>query len=1304
MVKKSFIYIVLTVFLFLASGLSWVFYTPGGAEFVLAGISRISSVKIETSEARGRLADNIFFKSIKIQMDDMSLSAGNFSLIWNPSMLLRGKIQIQEISATGFLIDDDSEEGSDIINILKQIEGVLSALSKFQTDMSLVKAENISYLEKGIVGFSADLFSFSLSFKNSILHVFDIEFKNSRLDASGSAGFSLLSHIPFVDLRIETAEPFIDYDKFSLMLSSEDMSTSGNLSINALSDEKEMTLHSNFEFDGKNMLNIETLNIAEAPGRSRLNISAEIDFDRNFSKIIARLKNLEIKTEGPYPEIDVAGVVAFELEAGRFNGSYSLENRSEDAFEALKIAGRFGGDLQAFSIDIDRALWLGGNAEGNVGIDIDKDYNINAALVLKEIDPSAAFAGYEGNISLNLEGFLRFSDDKQLSSGFKGFFADSTFLEKDFSGFFDFFIADKDIKINRLELNGAGFDITAEGALGRKLQYNINIEELGTIIPDAKGLLKAEGYLSYFEEELTGEVQATASGVEASGIGCSTFSLLAYRKKQEGLPLSLTSEVSGLFYDGFNIDKLNIKAVGDIESHTLNLAFENEVVNVAALFKGSYTDNRWNGYIDKLNVLENNLCNWSLEQRVLFSAGRESFNVESFIMKSSKDETFSIQGNGLWNPLSLNMKASWNRIDLSRAGLLLDNLTVNGHISGKAEILSRHRNNPYISLQTQAEAAVLMQNIPLSVERSSLDLTLRWASSGLESSLNVNIDNNVEIRGVFTSDEPSGFSIPSGGAVNFSWNVLELQYFKDLLPEKLEIDGQASGKIVSEIMPGFKLDMSGDININDGYLKIVQKNGIVSSKINSAEAAFFWKEEEIRGSCLVILEDHGKVNGKFSLPLQAAPPFEVYGKRYIDIELLAEVFEQGLLSSIFPDILQESGAKIDMKIRVDGSFENPSIRGSASVTDVCGYLPQTGIHIKDASMKADFKGNEIELKSLYLCSGSGFIKGSGNFYLDGAKLIGIDARLTGESFQAIYLPELQICVNPDLIFKGSSDKLKISGEIVLPSVLFAGGDTKPVIKPSADVVIMDDVGKEQEETFKENGIEIDIMIPLGDDVWIKAEGIDARLEGAVRLSIRGEKNITARGEIRVAEGTYTGGGTRLNITKGSLVFDDSRLDEPAINVLALRKIGEVKAGVQITGLVRDPIVRLYSEPSMSDTDILGYIVLGRPIGQDSGQFSMLMVAASSLLSRGEVLSLQEGIRKKFRLDVIDIEPGETEMEGSALTIGKYLNPDIYVSIGYSVFTGSSIAKIRYSLTDKWQVESNIGQESGADLFYRIELK
>jgi len=197
----------------------------------------------------------------------------------------------------------------------------------------------------------------------------------------------------------------------------------------------------------------------------------------------------------------------------------------------------------------------------------------------------------------------------------------------------------------------------------------------------------------------------------------------------------------------------------------------------------------------------------------------------------------------------------------------------------------------------------------------------------------------------------------------------------------------------------------------------------------------------------------------------------------------------------------------------------------------------------------------------------------------------------------------------------------------------------------------------------------------------------------------------ASGMIQVAEGHYGAYGQRLKIDRGRLVFSGP-VDEVMLDVLALQKVGEVQAGVIAAGNIRSPIIKLYSQPPMPDTDILSYIVLGSPLSKvrDQDESSLLMKAAGALVSAGESVVLRNQLSSQLGIDTLDIEAGSSDVSRSLVTIGKYLDPKLYVGLGGSLFTRTYQVILRYSLTKNLEVETRAGTESSGNIYFKIEFE
>jgi translocation and assembly module TamB len=242
-----------------------------------------------------------------------------------------------------------------------------------------------------------------------------------------------------------------------------------------------------------------------------------------------------------------------------------------------------------------------------------------------------------------------------------------------------------------------------------------------------------------------------------------------------------------------------------------------------------------------------------------------------------------------------------------------------------------------------------------------------------------------------------------------------------------------------------------------------------------------------------------------------------------------------------------------------------------------------------------------------------------------------------------------------------------------------------------------------------------VNVTLGDQVFIDAEGIEAKLAGNVLLTFRSMDSINAKGQVDVVKGKYKRRGIDLDIDRGYVTFNNGPVDLGALDVRAVRKIhnpkefNDIRAGVAITGTIRSPQVKLYSEPAMSKGDTISYALFGKPQakGDKTAQAGYILQAAGMFLSKDKTDSAQSQIEKILGLDTIEVhtEEGKDTLSGSIVTVGKYLSPDLYVAFGRSLFSGDNIVTTRYSFLKNWEIEGvKKGVNTGADLYYRVEFR
>jgi translocation and assembly module TamB len=193
------------------------------------------------------------------------------------------------------------------------------------------------------------------------------------------------------------------------------------------------------------------------------------------------------------------------------------------------------------------------------------------------------------------------------------------------------------------------------------------------------------------------------------------------------------------------------------------------------------------------------------------------------------------------------------------------------------------------------------------------------------------------------------------------------------------------------------------------------------------------------------------------------------------------------------------------------------------------------------------------------------------------------------------------------------------------------------------------------------------------------------------------------------EGTYKAYGQDLTIRQGRLLFAGSPLDNPRLNIVAVREIepeegDTVIAGLNISGSAQNPQLTVFSEPAMGQSDALAYLVTGKPlseVGQGEGEGDMLQSAARSLGAAAGGL-LAKNIGKRLGVDELSVKDDEA-IGGAALTVGQYLSPRLYLSYGIGLFEPGEVITLRYKLSRSLALEALNGPEdSRAGLEYRKE--
>lgn len=234
--------------------------------------------------------------------------------------------------------------------------------------------------------------------------------------------------------------------------------------------------------------------------------------------------------------------------------------------------------------------------------------------------------------------------------------------------------------------------------------------------------------------------------------------------------------------------------------------------------------------------------------------------------------------------------------------------------------------------------------------------------------------------------------------------------------------------------------------------------------------------------------------------------------------------------------------------------------------------------------------------------------------------------------------------------------------------------------------------------------DVRVTLDLGPDFQLQGQGLTTRLAGQLTLvsntSTEGIPHLT--GQVRTNGGRYKAYGQLLSIETGVLRFSGP-YNNPSLDIIALRPNLAQSVGVQITGTVLLPRVRLYAEPDLPDADKLAWLVLGRPAANGGAESAVLQQAAVALLS-GNGKSLSGELASSLGLDEISLASGsrsDATATGAAVTLGKRVSKDFYLAYETSLNGAFGSLYIFYDLSRRLTLRAQAGEQSALDLIFTV---
>lgn len=436
----------------------------------------------------------------------------------------------------------------------------------------------------------------------------------------------------------------------------------------------------------------------------------------------------------------------------------------------------------------------------------------------------------------------------------------------------------------------------------------------------------------------------------------------------------------------------------------------------------------------------------------------------------------------------------------------------------------------------------------------------------------------------------------------------------------------------------------------------------------------------------------------------------------------------GVLSPLIGDTM-DVGGRVGGRLRVTREQGAWSTSGTLEGSGLRLVLIDDGVRLLDGTLRARLADNQIVIDSLrfpgvirsaprdsriqaWLANhreGSA-VEAQGSWSLQDASG---SATITLTRFPLVQRADRFIAGSGTVQVRASPTNLEIRGKAVADVGWISLEGASDVPSLSSDVVIVR--AGDQAELSKPLAMQLNLEVGLGNAFYLRGLGLDTALEGSIRI-LNTRAGMRANGTVTTRDGRFSIYGQTLVVNRGAVTFQ-GLLDDPLLDIVAVRRGLRIEAGVQVSGTARNPVISLVSFPDVPEVEKLSWLLLGRGPDASGADAGMLLAAAASLLGDED----SEPLYRQLGLDEMGLRSGthtglggllpdrtvvssinsasETDADAQFLVIGKRLSEAFYVTFEQALSGRETIVRTSYRISERLSAVAQAGTVTGIRLIW-----
>lgn len=384
---------------------------------------------------------------------------------------------------------------------------------------------------------------------------------------------------------------------------------------------------------------------------------------------------------------------------------------------------------------------------------------------------------------------------------------------------------------------------------------------------------------------------------------------------------------------------------------------------------------------------------------------------------------------------------------------------------------------------------------------------------------------------------------------------------------------------------------------------------------------------------------------------------------------------------------------------VGGRWSAPEYTGQVVGRDLGVRNLLQGVNVSNGQVQIALKGETAQIERFTFKGGDGTLAITGGASFGSAPSAKL--ALQAERFRVLGRIDRQITASGQATLDLQRDAVRLDGRFGIDEGLIdVSRSDAPALDDDVTIRRATDPAQPAAEAAPpkpRRDMNVAVDLDLGQNLRLRGRGLETALEGRLRITTP-QGRLAVQGTVNTEGGTYAAYGQKLEIERGIVAFSGVA-DNPRLDILALRSNIDTRVGVQITGNLLTPRVRLYSDTDLSDTEKLSWLVLGRASdGLGRADTALLQRAAVALLA-GEGEAPTDALMKNLGIDELSLRQSDGDVRETVISLGKQLSRRWYLGYERGVNATTGTWQLIYRIAQRFTLRAQSGLENSLDLIW-----